>query len=116
MSSLVIIARPSIIPGFHLAGIEAVPVANVAEARVALERRLLQGTGGLLAIDEEFLAAFDPAFRRRLDDSPLLFLPLPTGEPLPPETSSRARIAALIRQAIGFHMTFQGNKNSPATK
>ena len=111
MSRLIIIARPSLIPGFHLAGVEAYAAENAATAQGIIGRWLDAGEQLLLAIDEGYVTHFDPLFKRRLDDSPLLYLPLPTGEPLPPELSSRTRIADLIRQAVGFHITFKGEGN-----
>jgi hypothetical protein len=36
----------------------------------------------------------------------------PGGQPLGPEASQRHRIAALIRQAVGFHITFKGEEES----
>lgn len=109
MSRLLIVARPTIVAGYHLAGVDAHAAEDAAAAQVLIERWLQEERAGLLAIDEGFLLQFDTAFRRRLEtDQNLPHLALPTGEPLPAETSPRARIAEMIRRAIGFHITFQG--------
>jgi hypothetical protein len=37
---------------------------------------------------------------------------IPGGQPLGIEASQRYRITALVRRAIGFHITFKGEKES----
>lgn len=111
MSRLIVITRPSILPGYLLAGVEGYAAENPAAAEELIGRLLEEDELALLAVDEEYLAQIDPAVRRQLDKSRLLYLPLPTGEPLPDEDSGRTRIVELIRQAIGFHITFQGQSS-----
>src|SRR3972149_4007234 len=109
MSHLLVVARPSLIPGFQLAGVEAFAAENAAQARRLIEDWLEKGETGLLAGDGGLLRSFDSTFLRGLEAAEgLPHLAFPSGEPVGPETSSRRQIAELIRRAIGFHVTFRG--------
>ncbi len=110
MSRLLVVTRPSLTPGFDLAGVEAFAVANVEEAQQLIGRWLDEGETGLMAIDEEMLTRFDPLFMRRLESADHLpHIAIPSGEPAMLEISNRQRLAELIRRAIGFHITFKGS-------
>jgi vacuolar-type H+-ATPase subunit F/Vma7 len=109
VSRLLVVTRPAIVAGYQLAGVEAFAAADAGEAEQLIGAWLDAGETGLLAVDEELLAACSPAFRRRLDAAGALpCLAIPSGEPLGPERFGRQRIAELIRRAIGFHITFHG--------
>jgi len=111
MSRLLVVTRPSLASGFRLAGVEAFPAEDGEEAQAMIAEWLEAGETGLLAIDDGLLASFDLAFRRRLEAADRLpYLAIPGGEPLGPAVSRRRRIAELIRKAIGFHITFQGEQ------
>ncbi len=108
MSRLLVVTRPSLVPGFHLAGVEAFPAADAEAAQRLIAEWLDTKEAGLLAVDDGLLAGFDPAFRRRLEAADSLpHLAIPGGEPLEPAGSRRKQIAELIRRAIGFHITFR---------
>jgi vacuolar-type H+-ATPase subunit F/Vma7 len=111
MSRLLIVTRPSLAPGFELAGVEAYGVEDVETAQELIDGWLNAGETGLLAIDDGLLAHMEPASINRLEaaeDMP--FLAIPGGEALGPEASREHRIAEMIRRAIGFHITFKGEK------
>jgi vacuolar-type H+-ATPase subunit F/Vma7 len=111
MSQLFIITRPSLVTGFHLAGVDAYGAKDVETAQELIAEWLNAGEVGLLAIDDGLLAHMDRTFLRRLDAyENLPYLAIPGGQPLGPEASCRHRIAALIRRAIGFHITFKGEE------
>ncbi len=111
MSRLIIVARPSLAPGFQLAGVEAF-AANDAEAAQRLVSSWLEaGETGLLALDDGLLADFDPAMRRRLEAADQLpHIAIPGGGPLEPATSRQRRLTEMIRRAIGFQITFRGEQ------
>lgn len=111
MSSLLVVTRPALVTGFHLAGVEAFGVDDVESAQALIGGWLNKGEIGLLAIDDGLLAHMDPAFLKRLDaDEHLPYLAIPGGLALGPEVSHRYRIAQMIRRAIGFHITFKGQE------
>ena len=109
MSRLLIVVRPPLLAGFQLAGVEAFPAPSASEAQRLIGRWLDEGQAGLLGVEEGLLAAFEPAFRRRLEAADQLpYIALPSGELAGPEVSTRGRIAELVRRTIGFHVTFRG--------
>jgi vacuolar-type H+-ATPase subunit F/Vma7 len=111
MSRLLIITRPSLVPGFELARVEAYGAEDVESAEELIEELLNSGESGLLAIDDGILAHLDPALIKRLDAAEQLpYLPIPGGRPLGPEATRKYRLAEMIRRAIGFHVTFKGEE------
>lgn len=109
MSRLIILTRPSLVHGFQLAGINAYGAEDIETAQELINGWLERGEVGLLAIDDGFIANLDPTLIRKLEASQHLpYLPIPGGKPLGIETSQKYRIAAMIRRAIGFHITFKG--------
>jgi hypothetical protein len=71
-----------------------------------------KGEAGLLAIDEDLFNGFDATFRRRLEaNDQLPYIALPNGLPISGEAARRSHIAELIRRAVGFHITFQGDRS-----
>jgi vacuolar-type H+-ATPase subunit F/Vma7 len=113
MSRLLVVSRPSLVPGFHLAGVEAFAAADAEEAQRLIDAWLEAGETGLLVIDDGLLTEVDLAFWRRLEAADHLpHIVIPGGEPLGPGMSRRTQIAELIRRAIGFHVTFGGEQSS----
>jgi vacuolar-type H+-ATPase subunit F/Vma7 len=113
MSRLLVVSRPSLVPGFHLAGVEAFPADDAEEAQRLIAGWLGAREAGLLIVDDELLAGFDPAFRRRLEAADQLpHIAIPGGETPGAAVSQRSQIAELIRKAIGFHVTFGGGQSS----
>ena len=111
MSQLFVVTRPSLVPGFQLAGVDAHGVEDVESAQELIEKWMTAGEMGLLAIDDGLLAHMDSDFLKRLTATENLpYLAIPGGQPLGPEASQRHRIAALIRRAIGIHITFKGSE------
>ncbi len=111
MSRLLVVTRPSLVPGFRLAGVEAFPAEEAEEAQRLIGKWLDKHEAGLLAVDDGLLAGFDPAFRRGLEAADQLpHLAIPGGGPLGPAGFRRQQIAELIRKAIGFHITFRGEQ------
>ncbi|MFZ0545979.1 MAG: V-type ATP synthase subunit F [Candidatus Promineifilaceae bacterium] len=108
MSRLFIVTQPETVSGFHLAGVDAYAAENVPKARSQIEKWLAAGEQGLLAVEQTLFNQFDPAFQKRLlsgDQLPVVVLP--DGNPVGPEKTGRQHIADLIRNAIGFHITFR---------
>lgn len=112
MSHLLIVTRPSLVAGFHLAGVDAHAAKDVESAQALIGSWLDEGEEGLLAIDEDLLAHMDPVFIKRLRAATHLpHLAIPGEGCVGAESSRRQRIADMIRRAIGFHITFKGEEN-----
>lgn len=109
MSRLLVVTRPSLVPGFHLAGVDAYGVEDTETAEELIHDWLASGDLGLLAIDDGLLRRMTPAFIHRLDAvEKIPYLAIPGGQPLGAEASRKYRLAQKIRQAIGIHITFKG--------
>lgn len=109
MSRLLVLTRPSLAPGFQLAGVDVFSAEDLETAQFMIENWLEAGETGLIAIDDGLLENMDPILLKRLETSDNLpYLAIPGGEPLGLEASRRHRITMMIRQAIGFHITFKG--------
>lgn len=111
MSRLLVVTRPDLATGFELAGVETFVVQDAEETEELIGGWLNEGEKGLLAIDETLLLLLNPGLVRRLQASPdLPHLAIPGGQPLDRRLSRRGRITEMIRQAIGFHITFKGEQ------
>jgi vacuolar-type H+-ATPase subunit F/Vma7 len=111
MSRLLVVTRPSLVPGFRLAGVDAYGVGDVEAAEQLIDRWLKTDQVGLLAIDDGLLEHMEPSFRKRLEGSDKLpYLAIPGGGPFGSEFSRKHRITEMIRRAIGFHITFKGEE------
>ena len=108
MSSLRVLVRPDLAPGFILAGVETFPVDGSKAAEALLAAWLDDGEAGLIALDEDLLPTLAPSLLRRLEHSDHLFhIAIPAGVLSGTARVRQQRIAALIRQAVGFHITFR---------
>jgi len=111
MSRLLVVARPDLATGFELAGVETFVARDVEEAEELIGSWLNEAEKGLLAIDESLLLPMSPGLVQRLQASPdLPHLSIPSGQPFDHRISRRGRITEMIRQAIGFHITFKGEE------
>jgi vacuolar-type H+-ATPase subunit F/Vma7 len=111
MSRFLVITRPELRTGFHLAGVDAYSPVDVESAQELIESWWKAGEAGLLAIDDGLLEKMDPVFVTRMDaHEKVFYVAIPGGGPLGPEASRKYRIAEMIRRAIGFHITFRGEE------
>ena len=111
MSRLLILTRPTLVHGFHLAGVDAFAAENIEEAQDLIEGWLEGSEEGLLGIDENLLSHLEPGLKLRLEAAAHLpYLAIPSTGELGPGISRRRRIAETIRRAIGFHITFKGEE------
>ncbi len=111
MSRLFILVRPSLVAGFHLAGVEAFGVEDVETLHEMVERWMDKGETGLLAIDEGLFSLLPPPFIKKLETRPNIFhIAIPGGGALGSEASRRTRVASIIRRAIGVHIAFKGDR------
>jgi vacuolar-type H+-ATPase subunit F/Vma7 len=115
MSSLRVLVRPDLAPGFVLAGVETFPVEGSKVAEALLATWLDDGEAGLIALEEDLLTTIAPSLIRRLEHSDHLFhVAIPAGVFSGTAKARQQRVAALIRQAIGFHITFRHEDDGQA--
>jgi vacuolar-type H+-ATPase subunit F/Vma7 len=111
VSRLLVITRPELVAGFHLAGVDAYGAADVESAQELIAGWWDEDEVNLLAIDDGLLARMDPAFINRLESCVhLLYLAIPGGQPLGLEASRSYRISEIVRRAVGFHIAFKGEE------
>lgn len=111
MSRLLVVTRPSLVPGFQLAGVNAFGVEDFESAQELIDAWISSGEAGLVAIDDGILALMQASFLKRLEACEHLpYLAIPGGRPLAKEASRKYRIAEMIRRAIGFQITFRGEE------
>jgi len=111
MSQLLILTRPSLVHGFHLAGVDAYGADTVESAQEQINRWIHAGESGLIAIDDYLFELLERKTIQDLESTENLpYLLIPGGQPMGPETSRRRMVAETIRRAIGFHITFKGGE------
>jgi vacuolar-type H+-ATPase subunit F/Vma7 len=106
-AQLVIVAPPELAPGFRLAGATAQEATTPGEAATVVANLISDGEHGVIAVYEPFMTQFAAEVRDRLvaSVSPVV-VPLPSGLAVEGDASRRARLAELLRQAVGYHVTF----------
>ncbi len=111
MSRLFVVTRPDLAPGFRLAGVDAYGAEDAETAQEMISPWLESDEVNLLAIDDGLYEVMAPSFIQRLEACERLpHLVIPGGKSLGQEATRRYRVAEIIRRAIGFHITFKGEK------
>lgn len=110
---MVVIADPETALGFQLAGVEVIRADDIESAHTRLLELLADANVGLIAVSAALLDKLDEMTRRRIEAGykPVV-VSLPTGGPSMGFPSRREYLAALIRRAIGFHITFPGESDA----
>jgi vacuolar-type H+-ATPase subunit F/Vma7 len=113
MSRLLILTTRELAVGYRLAGAAALEVASTDEAQAALEE-LLGHEDGVIAIHAPYFYALPRLLRRRLDGlrAPLV-VPLPAASAGEHAEERRRRLLELLRQAIGYEITFGEDGSAP---
>lgn len=100
--------RPGDALGFRLAGATVEEIAPGGEAQ-AFRRLLADARLGVLAVEEEVLAAAPPRVLARARDRGIpVILPFALPRSLGEEGRGRAYVAALIRRAVGYGVKLGG--------
>ncbi len=117
MSRLVVIADPEAALGFQLAGVEVIHADDFDSGRAHLLELLEDVNVGLVAVSAPLFEQLDEATRRRVETSykPVV-VSLPAGGAVMGFATRREYLAALIRRAIGFHITFEGQAEGAETE
>ena len=106
MSRLLILTTRNLAVGYRLAGATTIEVASTTQTAATLEE-LLVDEDGVIAVHAPYFDALPTPLRRRLDAlrTPLV-VPLPAGTASEQVGERRQRLLELLRQAIGYEITF----------
>lgn len=106
MSRLLVLTTRDLSVGYRLAGATTIEVGSTAQASATLEE-LLDSENGVIAVHAPYFDALPRPLRRRLESlrTPLV-VPLPAGTATEPTGDRRQRLMELLRQAIGYEITF----------
>jgi vacuolar-type H+-ATPase subunit F/Vma7 len=106
MSRLLVLTTRDLAIGYRLAGAATVEVGSPAQAATVLEE-LLAGEDGVIAVHAPYLDALPRPLRRRLETLRIpLVVALPAGTGTEPAGDRRQQLLELLRQAIGYEITF----------
>ncbi len=104
---LTIVTPPELAAGFRLAGAGVHSVTDGTQAATAVQALIAQGERGVIGVYEPFFLQFDSGLRERLEQSVVpVVIAVPSGFAAKEGVTRRARIAALLSRAVGYHITF----------
>jgi vacuolar-type H+-ATPase subunit F/Vma7 len=102
-----IVSPPELAAGFRLAGAGVRSVTDGDQAEAAVRDLIAQGERGVIGVYEPFYVEFDLHLRERLEQSVVpVVIAVPSGFGTEEGVTRRARIAALLRRAVGYSITF----------
>lgn len=104
---LTVVVPSELATGFRLAGVVVQEASDAEAAEAIIDALIGGGERGIAGVYAPFHADFDPAAQERCERSaePIV-LPLPAGLERADAGAHRARIAAMLERAIGFHISF----------
>jgi vacuolar-type H+-ATPase subunit F/Vma7 len=109
MAQLTVIVPPELASGFRVAGAAVDESSEPDAAASRLEAMLDEAAPGIVGVYAPFHAALEPGLIDRCERSAEPFvIPLPAGLGTDDGAGHRARIAALLERAVGYHITFSG--------
>lgn len=106
-AQLVLVVPPELASGFRLAGVAVQESNDAAGAANYLKVAMDGGDRGVVGVYAPFLVAMGAVAREHYERSitPIV-VPLPSGLEGLEAVSPRARLAALLQRAVGYHITF----------
>jgi len=102
MYKCMVITDPDTAPGFRLAGVEVIELADPKEAGKLLSSLLYRDDTGIIAMNEDFVDELDKKTIERVEKTyrPII-IPIPSGK----KSADRENyIERLLRRAIGFNI------------
>lgn len=115
MNKLVVITGMDQLPGFRLAGVDAIGVDNPEALTSLIISWLNNKEHLLLALDDGLYDQLPPDVVRRLHASEeLVLVTIPDGVMNGEENAGSRRIYDMIRHATGLQIRFKGEKNGTA--
>lgn len=105
---LQIIAPVELAAGFQIGGARVHAPNDAASAAETVDALIADGERGIIAVYQPWFASFDRATRELLEESvsPVV-VAFPSGLVAEGGAARRARLAGLLRRAVGYHITFE---------
>ena len=106
-ANLTLIVPPELSSGFRIAGTDVMESPDTGTTEEILERLVTEGGRGVVGVYSDFYSELDESLRERIERSVApIVIPLPSGLEPDRGVSQRARVAALLERAVGYHITF----------
>lgn len=100
-----VISRPEVVPGFALAGLPAIAVANGEDAAAEIEKLRADPGVGLILIDAALHDALPRDIELRMSRTALpIMVPFPAPDFRAPRVGAEEYIVELLRRAIGYRV------------
>jgi V/A-type H+-transporting ATPase subunit F len=102
MYKFLVVTDPDTAPGFRLAGVEVIEASSLEEARKAINALVFKDDTGIVAVNEEFMAALDEKLVATIEKTyrPII-LPIPSKAKRIDRTSY---IERMLQRAIGYNI------------
>ena len=102
MYKFLVVTDPDTAPGFRLAGVEVIEASSQEEARKAINALVFKDDTGIVAVNEEFIAALDQKLVETIEKTyrPIV-IPIPSRAKRIDRTSY---IERMLQRAIGYNI------------
>ena len=102
MYKFLVVTDPDTAPGFRLAGVEVMEASSQEEARRVLNALVFKDDTGIVAVNEEFMAALDEKLVATIEKTyrPIM-IPIPSRAKRIDRTSY---IERMLQRAIGYNI------------
>jgi len=102
MYRFLVVTDPDTAPGFRLAGVEVIEASSQEEARIAIKALVFKDDTGIVAVNEEFIAALDQKLLETIEKTyrPIII-------PIPSRVKRIDRISyieRMLQRAIGYNI------------
>ncbi|TLM97759.1 V-type ATP synthase subunit F [bacterium] len=102
MYKFLVVTDPDTAPGFRLAGVEVLEASSQEEARRVLNDLVFRDDSGIVAVNEEFMAALDEKLVATIEKTyrPII-IPIPSKAK---EIDRTSYIERMLQRAIGYNI------------
>jgi V/A-type H+/Na+-transporting ATPase subunit F len=102
MYKFLVVTDPDTAPGFRLAGVEVIEASSQEEARKVINALVFKDDTGIVAVNEEFIAALDQKLVETIEKTyrPIM-IPIPSRAKRIDRTSY---IERMLQRAIGYNI------------
>lgn len=106
-AQLVVVVPPELASGFRMAGVDVHESSDADAAARFLDAALDEGGRSVVGVYSPYLPTIDsPQYERCERSIAPIVVPLPSGLEALEGIGRRARLAALLQRAVGYHITF----------